>query len=226
MKPEIKIDTREFQRTLKSYMEWSKKDLAFVINDKAFRMAKAASFFNFKADKAKISASLLADGKNGAPRAAAIINRNLKLGGPMGERVSKIVKEPIGKGLFGAKMREAEKKFIKAMSGAASFMSSGWLPAVAAFGRASGQTKFNKNTLRAEKKNLGGATLARPGMNPVAVLWNAAFSKPENTSNPNAIKHAETALSKAMIQEQASMAKYIERKMQQRADALAKRFLR
>jgi hypothetical protein len=226
VKPTIKIDAREFQRTLREYATWSKKGFAEIINDKAFRMAKAASFFNLKANRVAIRSDLLSDGDADSPKAAAIINSALKYGGPMGDRIAKMVGEPVGRGLFGAKMREAEKKFIQKMVGAASFMSSGWLPAVALFGRAAGKNQFGKNAIRAERKKLGGGKLAKPGANPIATLWNVAFSKPENTSNPSSIKYAESALQQAMTQETASMQKYIERKMQQRADQLAKRLFR
>lgn len=226
MKPSLKINGAEFQATLREYMAVTKRSLAYVLNQKGFSVAIAASKLTAKADKAKIASDLNAAGQGGAPIAALIINKALKEGGARGKRISKIVGEPMGRGLFGAKMKEAVRKFIASRRASSAFLRSGWLPGVAVFAKAIGKSPA-KNAARAfeKRKYLGSAAQAKPGINPVASFWNTAAA-PEESKTGEGKSNAEEGLAEALAQQTADMRVYIERKMQRDADKLMRRFLR
>lgn len=226
MSATFKIDDREFQRTLKVYLQHNKRTLAEIVNQKGFAICKAATAVTVKANKQNIKSGLLADGKAGAPMAALIINKALKEGGKRGELISKAVGFPVGKGLRGSDMQAAVDALIKRRAASAAYLKSGWLPGVAIFARAIGKSPSLRAAKALQRRQfLGDADTAKPGVNPLCRFWNTAFAEIETPPN-DAVGFCEQGLQQAINQEAASMKKYIERKMQQETDKLTRRILR
>ena len=58
MKPQIKLDTREFDAAIRDYMRTSKKVLADVLNQKAYFIARGASRLTPRANYQRIAKEL------------------------------------------------------------------------------------------------------------------------------------------------------------------------
>ncbi len=54
----FKVDTREFDRTLKKYTQFSKRDIPVICNTKAFYIARRATKETKKASEAKIERAM------------------------------------------------------------------------------------------------------------------------------------------------------------------------
>ena len=220
----FKINTREFDRTIRQYAAQSRKDFDVIVNTKAYFIARAACRETFRPEKSTIKNSLsalihttrttakgnkrksLAKNSEGVPIAALLINwRRGKTGKP---------------GLFGAAMKEAVKGFIKRRQDARAFMASGWIPAIKAFASvAENKSKAAPSDREASaiKKPLGSYSLATGGRS-IAKIINSSFSKLSTTPDPmGAI--AQPALQRAIDMETASMKQYMEQKMKESARA-------
>jgi hypothetical protein len=163
--------------------------------------------------------------RGGAPLAALIIQSALagKNRGVQGRRFAKMLRVPEGKGLYGADMKDAIRRLVGARISAIGFIRAGWLPAVAAFAHAIGkpvQTGTEKALARWKKygRQLGGGSVARPGIRPVATFWNSTQSRPENTNQQNIERYAKEGLTQAVAQEIGNMKLHMERKLQAEAN--------
>jgi len=221
----IKIDTRQFDATLRKYAELSKRDAATIVNTKAFYIARAASRETFRPSKEKIKAELeaiikttkagkggktrkvLAKNSDGAPIAALLINwKRGKLGKP---------------GLFGAAMKDAVKKFIQKRQQARAYMASGWNPAIKALAPLAEKpgSAAPRDGDALKHKGRGGVQVAVSGFKAVSRIINEAFARQSTTKDPD-IKIAKPALERAFAHETKSMMTYIEGKMRQSAQSL------
>lgn len=221
----FKLNTREFDKTLRQYAALANKDAALICNTKAFFIARGASRQTFRPSKEQIRkdlediAKVAKTGKTGkvrkswaktaegAPIVALLINwKRGKLGKP---------------GLFGEAMKLAIKGFIKKRQQARAYMASGWNPAIKAFELlAEKRGKVPPRDAEASKqKGRGAYVVARAGLRPVAKLINMAFAKQTTTKDPD-LKVAMPALQRAINDERASMLVYIEDKLRRSAKSL------
>lgn len=235
--PHIKIDDREFNRTLRAYMEQTKRTLPEILNQKAYSISMAATKLTYKASFERIRgelgvvASKLKVNKTGKRKGKFSRGGKVYAGQESGGApfLAKIINAARGrrgeKGLQGAEMKAAMKKVYNARVGAIGFIRSGWLPAVAAFARAIGKPVKSRTEkwLQRTAMSIGGARPAKPGPRPLAVFWNSATARPENTNTKDVYKYAKEGLQAAMNQEVGRMKQHMEDKLQRQAAKFAAR---
>jgi hypothetical protein len=203
----FKINTREFDQTMREYMKYTKRDVQTIVNTKAYYIARRAVAETPMAESPKIRAYLL--GESGRI-AGMIINKRR---GQRGE-----------KGLYGKEMLMAVKSMLAARLRSRGFIKSGWLWAVKKLapyaekisGPSLGRGASKINTSGQPK---GGATPAMEGgwsvrakiLNTVTAAWD---------ERDGAAKVAEPALARAFEFERQSMLAYIEKKLRQSANSL------
>lgn len=199
----FRIDRREFDKTLKEYRQFSKRDAATICNTKGFYIARRATVETEKAKKSKIRADLMTEGRLPAPIAALIVNARRGAEGLQG--------------LFGAAMRKAVNELIKARKVAT--LAAGWIPAIKAFEPlaekrgAPRQAPQAKIEGQAGKKGYG--TPAKEGWRPKAILANLIGAKWDTAGTAEGV--ATPALQRAFDAEERSMKDYIERKLKESA---------
>lgn len=199
----FRVDRREFDKTLKEYRQYSKRDVATICNTKAFYIARRATVETQKSKKSKIRADLLQEGRLPAPIAALIVNAKRGAAGL--------------KGLFGKKMRAAVNELIKARRVAT--LAAGWIPAIKAFEPlaekrgAPRQAAQAKLTGDGSKKGYGRP--AKEGWFSKAILANLMTAKWDTRDGAESV--ATPALQRAFDAEEASMKAYIERKLNEGA---------
>ena len=199
----VNVDTREFDRTFKQYMSYSKRSFAEACNQHAYYIARDAVLLTTGADKNVIRAKMEGPSASypSAPLVAILVNSQL---GKQGK-----------KGLTGAKMTQAMERFIKKTQSHVNFVKSGWLPAIkilASVVPKKGGSKIPRGTDKAGR-NFGGATKATEAtFSPIAWIWNS-ISPTRNKSTVQKI--VEEGAQKAMKMETNSMKIYIERKQQE-----------
>lgn len=211
----MRIDLTEWRSTMRQYMVHTKKDLATVLNEKAYRICWGAFNRTHRAEAGRIRSALMqqvtatrADGSTGQAPLAGVL-------------AQKLAKSRTGSGhKTRSDLRRAVRGFVGRRVAATAFMRSGWLQSIESFARALGKPlrrdKFSKN------RNRGGGLVARPSWRPSATLYNSALAK--RTSNTGSLEQfAGKALREAIAAEVASMRTYIERKLQQTANRYARR---
>lgn len=237
--PHIKIDDREFNRTLRAYMEQTKRTLPEILNQKAYSISMAASKMTYKASLQKIKSDLwvvanrLKINKSGKRKGQFSRGGKIKVyagqesgGAPL---LAKIINAARGrrkvKGLQGNDMKLAMKKVHDSRVRAIGFIRSGWLPAVAAFARSIGKPVKSRTEkwLKRTAMMIGGARPAKPGMRPLAVFWNSATARPDNTKTHDVYKYAKEGLQAAMNQEVGRMKQHMEDKLKREAAKFAAR---
>jgi hypothetical protein len=219
MSAQLKIDTRDLSAWIKREMEYSKKDLATAINWHGFKICKAANAITHAASKAEIRSSLSATSRHGNATIAAILVQ--------------LQRRKIGlKGLYGQEMKAAIAAFISKRAGHIKYLGAGFLPGVAIFGAKVG-AKIGDNAARwARSKQgdgspVGGATTAKPSMNPLATFFNDAMSPPDKTTKPQeAFNMKAIALQHAVNQEVGNLEKYVARQIEKRNFRMFSRFIR
>jgi hypothetical protein len=199
----FRVDRREFDKTLKVYREYSKRDVATICNTKAFYIARRATVETQKSTKSKIRQDLLQEGRLGAPIAALIVNARR---GAIG-----------AKGLFGKAMRAAVNELIKARKVAS--LASGWIPAIKAFEplaeKRGAPRQAAQAKLTGDPSRKGYGKPAKEGWVSKAVLANLMTAKWDTRESAGFV--ATPALQRAFDAEEASMKAYIERKLNESA---------
>ena len=188
----VSIATTEFNRTLRTYMEQSKRASADVINRKAYFTALSAIKKTAKADKAKIN-QFFKNPKRWAP--VVIKAFNLSSNDP------KVLKQ------YAKKLKSMRIRSI-------AYLRSGWLPAIKKFGKPARQKK-NVRGVRQHGRAKGDAKPARRGVKVSASMTNrTGHQKGQITA---AKRYAEPALKRAIRDEQRSMIRHMEKKMREAA---------
>lgn len=193
----FQIDSREFDRTLRRYVEFSKRDFPTICNTKAFFIARRAVIETPKAQKSDINRLI---SRTGAVILGKIINKRR---GEKGLR-----------GLTGEAMRQAQLVVIAARKRSVAFLKSGWLPAIRILEPLSekrGAPRRPGRDVVEYGKKKGSATPARPGFKIYSQIVNAADAKHDKKGA--LLTYGLPALQKAFNFETLSMKEYIERKM-------------
>jgi hypothetical protein len=204
----MKLDTREFQRTLSEYRKLSKRSEPEIVNTKGFFIARRAVVETFKADKGSIRKAF--DRKT-AKIVGMLINARR---GKRGE-----------KGLYGDKMAEAVAMVKAARLRAISFVKSGWLPAIKTLGAL---TKYRRGVARNEEgsgigrvkqigKPKGSAKPAVISFGIVRVIITNMALRSRKTTTNSGEEIATKGLQRAIDYETNSMKSYIEMKMREDA---------
>lgn len=190
-----RIDRREFDKTLKVYREYSKRDNATICNTKGFYIQRRATVEVQKATKAQIRADLLTEGRLPAPIAALIVNARLAAEGLPGK--------------FGKVMRKAVNALIKSRKVAS--MAAGFIPGIKAlepYAEKIGAPRQARVAVTGRPR--GSGTPAKEGWKCVARFVNEMQAKWDTREGAAAV--ATPALQAAFDAEEASMKAYIERK--------------
>lgn len=188
----VSLATTEFNRTLRTYMEQSKRASADVINRKAYFTALGAIHKTVKADKAKIN-QFFKNPKRWAP--VVIKAFNLSSNDP------KVLKQ------YAKKLKSMRIRSI-------AYLRSGWLPAIKKFGKPARQKKSVKG-VRQHGRAKGDARLARRGAKVSASMTNRTGHQKDQVTA--AKRYAEPALKRAIRDEQRSMIRHMEKKMREAA---------
>ena len=203
----FKLDTREFNETLRNYSNYSRRSFPEIVNTKAFFIARRAVVETIKADTGKIRRNF-ADRK-GQEIIGKIINYRR---GKRGE-----------KGLYGEAMAEAQALVKAIRLRSVAFVKSGWIPAIK---RLEKFVKSKRGAARSEE----GDGIGRPKV--IGTPKGNALEAKENSFNCFAIirnmassKHAHRdvepmarkGLQKAIEYESLSMKVYIENEMRKAA---------
>jgi hypothetical protein len=187
MAARMKIDTRDFDKTLVRYANATKKELADILNTKAYYIAVGALKHTPKASKVPIKQFA----KNWEKSAPTII-KTYKL------------RKPFDK-------EEAIKRFIKYRNRTISYLKVGWVMAIRVLGRFANLPR-RVDSARLVGRPKGGVTVARKGKwNPSVVLFNGTGYEPKQSDALQ--RYGKPALSKAFFAEMVSMMAYTKRKL-------------
>ena len=209
---------KNFNKVLKEYSAWSKKQPAEIVNSKLFYIARNATNTTKKADPGKIRNELESNAKNyDAPLAAILVNRDLG-------RQNK-------KGLYGEKMVKAVEKRIKSAVSHINFLRSGWLPAIRKLDIAVKQGDISFSRRYAPKQATGIKQIGKPKGD---AIWakNTSFrcwGEIQNwigqgkQASSTVTQILTEGLKQAVIQEMNSMIVYIQRKYDAQHNKLFKR---
>ena len=230
--PAIKVlNMAEFQATLEKYVQYNKREFSSIVNTKAYRIAVVACAKTYRPPKGKIAREIselveyfkrtksgrtikkFTSSASGAPIAALLINW------ARGKRGKK--------GLQGADMAAAVKKFVAKRENARAFLASGWIPAIKRLaGLADRGSKTGGNVGSPDSdvrriQNPKGSVIPATGSGTkvAAKIINEATSKPSTTFDPLG-KYGLPALQAGVDAETASMRGYIEGKMRDGARQL------
>lgn len=235
----IRVNTREFSATLQKYLQVTGKDLAEIVNTKAFFVARGAVRNTRKADLAAMQAAIGPNGEEVIGHRVRIFKRK---GVVRGKEITRTTFATLGKaprlaliinarrgkaglpGLTGGEMHAAMEHEWKKRKSAINFLRAGWLAAVAVFARAIGKPAGGHSAAMVERFGVhGGARVALPGFLVTAELFTTAFAERHPGQG---LKLAAEGLQSAVNHETASMRAYIERKMQERINRLNRRVFR
>ena len=207
----IKLDTKEFDKALEEYIQFSKKAPSEIINSKLFFIARQATFTTKAADKNAIRAELEAPSR---------VNPNISLAIVLSQK-REMAKN--GQGLPTNKIASAVRKFIGARTRSVNFLRSGWIPGIRILenalkrGDITFARRFAPQQNRAVKEygeTKGNATYARPNIDrPYGEIENQV----QGSSNSDKVHEIiSNGLDIAVAKEVASMRQYIERKYDER----------
>lgn len=214
----VKVEgDKEFKKLFQDYAKWNNRQPADIINAKLYFVALNAMGTTKTADKEEIKAKLEAPSKDypKAPLAGVLVNKQLKAKGK--------------KGLTGAKMAEAIKKFIKKNLSRTQFLRSGWIPSIKKldFWNRKGDISFVKRFapkrpqgIRQYGKEKGDVIAAKPYPKCFGTIFNFIGKGKQASSTVTPI--LEEGLKKAVRIEMASMVRYIERKYKEKIDKFNK----
>lgn len=234
------VNMPEFQAVLRPYMAHTERDLPEALNTKGYFIARGAARETPKGDRDKIESELGVVGysleytKRSSPLTTDFIGpiraqmkviskkkrvANALIGG--GAIIYRIINARRGrakkKGLQGAEMRAAAEHLLRDRFRAVGTLRAGWWGAIRTLAGAIGATNYVEVGMN-RVKGPGTATPAKPGWDPsVTIEYNVnSFSQPGHSQYIDA--RVSDALTNAFDAEMRSMAEYIIKKLQKRAD--------
>jgi hypothetical protein len=194
------LNRREFDRTLRQYVELSKRDIPTIVNTKAFYIARRATVETPAVSAEEIRKFIGTDG--GAIMGKIINSRR----GKRGE-----------KGLYGKEMTKMIATVKAARLRSRAFLKSGWLWAVKQlepFAEKRGAPRVDRKA-KIIGKAKGRAEPAKQGFRVVAKIINTVTAKWDKRET--AASKAEPVLQRAIDFETQSMKDYMERKLKESA---------
>ena len=198
---------RDFNRTLKEYINYSKRSLPVIVNTKAYYIARRAVRETPLAKKSDIKRFI-----------------NLKSGSVAGRIINKRRGKRGEKGLYGDMMSAAVETMLAARLRSRAFIKSGWLMAVKAlapYAEKISVPSMGGGEVRVAGVPKGGAEPARESFSVWSVkakIFNTVMAKWDRREG--VVNVAIPALERAFKAEEQSMRDYIERKLKQGAEKL------
>ncbi len=223
----LKMDRREFDRTLKEYVQLNKRDNKSLMDTKGYRIALKAQAATPKADAAKIDAELgvigfsvrqVTRGKNKGKfrKGKAVFSQSSLAEKILRARFAKAGKAQPTK----EEMNDLALKFRASRARSIAFLKSGWLRAIktlAPLANKSGAGRVDRSA-KQYGQDKGYATPAKEGNRATTTIANLAGSNKENKGALH--RYGGPALQTAFNQETADMKVYIEKKYRQSARQL------
>ncbi len=209
------IDTSKFDRAMREYLKYTKKDLKDVVNTKAYYVARNAVALTKTTDKTVVESSLRQASMiaPGAPVAAIIVQKQRAAAGK--------------EGLYGRKMETAVNKLIRIRKNTVNFLRAGWIPAIKEFEGVGvrGGPQYKKPIVKGTPKG-GGRACRSEVWKAEASIWNSVtggtntkgLNKSPGTDKIHSI--LQEGLQKAINKEEASMRQYVEKKIQATANKI------
>jgi hypothetical protein len=229
MKPTFKLNTREFDATLKRYMALSKRTPKEVTDTKGFFIARAASRLTDRANYQKMANELGQELKVYSGKRASRQGRLTMKGGKTfntaatapAPLLALIINARRGRkgqpGLYGATMKEAFRRVFGARARSIAFIAASWLPAIRTLAPLSSFRGAPRQGtgLRQVGQAKGFAIPSRGGWKAKTVIANTA--DPKHDTNDALLKWGLPGLQKAFDHEARSMKAYIEKKLAENA---------
>ena len=227
------INTKEFSRTLAKYLELNKRDAAFLVNSKAWMIARGAARYTRRADYASIARELgveLRTIQKGRRAGTLTMGKKAKFidntsgGISLAELI--IIMRLRAKGRLKETDREGIKKMAQRMVGARArsigWLAAGWIPAIKRLGASIGRASlYSDKQLKSFKTSdqIGNAIVARGSISPKAIIENKVGTR--TPENKRALLYFGTpALQQSINEQTADMIQYIKRKMVESARRL------
>ena len=220
----FRIDDREFRRTLGRYLEENRRDRAKLINEKAWRIARAAAKYTRRASYQKIADYFglqLKRVSKGRRAGSLTMGRKAKFSDNTGQGISLaelvVITRLRKKGhvaLDREDIRARAQRMLGGIARSIGWLAAGWIPSIKRLGAVIG-----KNSLYLDKqlknfsgnRKLGYAIPAVNSSKTVAVIVNQSGVTEENKRA--LLQFGTPALSRAFAEQTADMRDYIERKM-------------
>jgi len=221
----FRVNTREFDATLKKYRAWSKRDPKKICDTKAFFIARRAVIETPKADKAAMKGDLgriIKRKKQAVEMSLRTVKRFSRWGMEQHVPLAALIinkRRGKGRGLYGAEMTEAIRALLAARLRSIAFLKSGWLPAIKTLlGLADtrGAPRLEKAAIQVGQPK-GYAVPASEGWTAKATIVNSAIARRDDKTA--LYKYGEPALQRAFDAEKKSMLDYMEKKMRETATA-------
>ena len=226
------INTKEFSKTLSKYLEYNKRDAAFLVNDRAWKVARGAANLTKRADYSLIAQELgvaLRTVQKGRRAGGLTMGKKAKFYDTTGQGLSlaqliiivRLRNKGTLKDVTRAIIDQMAQKMIGARARSIGWLAAGWLPAIKLLGQSIGKTGFySDKQLKGFKNNtnLGHAIVARGSISPKAIIENKSGMSPENKRA--LLYYGTTALQQSINEQTADMIQYIKRKMVESARRL------
>jgi hypothetical protein len=224
----LRLKTAEFDRTLKQYMELSKRDWAQVFNTKGFFIARRATGTTKKADAKEIRSlrerALIGTGIRFRKGKARQVNIRDDLSTSRAARILQAARRNEGKpAIPAADLPKAVKSFIGRRLRSVAYLRSGWIPAfkilepLVPHGGIRGGPRADRSAKQFGRPK-GGAKPARNLWRTTCQIFNSAITRKQGDEGLR--KFGEAGLRQAFAEELRSMKQYIERKLTERARRL------
>lgn len=225
----VKLDAREFSRTLARYAKLSKTAFPELCNRKALFIAMGAQNQTPKAEwnaaRAGLGGTLTyraSIGKRGPGRRGKLGLED-NYGSTLAVRIIIARLRKAGAAIpKAAELKRMALKLIRARAASVAFIKSGWSPAIRILKRRTRGVPASGDGGRIIGQTKGGGEAAKPGEFAKAVIWNLAQAKKFGTKNKTALfKFGGPALQRAFDAETASTEKEIEKRMREDAHSIS-----
>jgi len=225
----VHSNTQEFLKTFDSYLDWNKRAVSDIVNQKLYFVALQAMNFTKKADAAQIKSELMAPSKKYPEKSLGelLVLMQMRRKGKMPKRTKTLNKN----------MSKYVQRLINARVNHIQFLRSGWLPAVKKLDYWNRKTDTNSISFSrrfAPKKPQGikqfgrdkgdvkPAILGAWGPNCRGTIMNYAASEGKQVDD-TAAPILRAGLKLAVDAEMRSMRNYIERKVREEVQRRASR---
>jgi hypothetical protein len=223
----ITIDTREFKAALKEYREYTKRDLATIINTKGFYIARGAVRLTHRPTKEEIRRKLqefIGGGHLTKTKVTRYTATGMSYQAPLLALIINKKRGQAGKpGLYGDRMKKAMNSEMGRRYASIAFIAAGFLPAVKAFepyaerkGAAPARDSEAKQLGRPKGSGTAARSSGSDGWRVRGVIVNSASARGDKKGALE--KFGGAALRQAIANEVASMESYIAQKLQASAD--------
>lgn len=225
----FRIDTREFDSTLRLYMPHARRDWATILNTKGYYIARRATVTTKKADPREIRSlrerAVIGTGLRFRKGQARQVTVREELSSTRAARILQAERRAAGKTFIPrAELPQAVKRFIAARLRSIAYIKSGWIPAIRRLeplARGPGRPRQDTSAKQIGRPK-GDANPARPGWRTSCQISNSAWTR--KSGGAGLRKFGQAGLQAAFNDEIRSMREYIERKMIDRLKHIGIRF--